>query len=461
MCPVSSRADISLNRFPFLTLGFILILDLASCTSLPAPAAVIAPAAEPRFVPSTPLIEITPRRALVDEKVTIRFLGFKPNESVTLVAEMRDHLDRPWQSYATYKTDDRGVLDIGSQKPISGTYNTVDPMGLFWSMHLFDSGGSEDLNFENPELASPFRMTFIANTDGQAVATTTLTRVFTTDAVSRIPVHQNGLAGIFYEPSGPGPFPGVIILRGAEGGLRADQAALLASHGFASLALAYFNYDGLPATLANIPLEYFETAIKWLQAQKNVRADRIAVVGASRGGELALLLGATFPEIKAVVAYVPSNAPGPAEDSIRPAWTFHGKPLPYVHDYDTIISAARGDPAAAETTSQAATPVERINGPVLLISGKDDRLWPTFQMANQILARLLEHQHPFPDQHLSYEGAGHLILQMVPYLPTTAERSPPPITAYINYYGGTPTGDASAAADSWPRVLAFLKQNLR
>jgi acetyl esterase/lipase len=158
-----------------------------------------------------------------------------------------------------------------------------------------------------------------------------------------IPVHENGLAGIFYKPSGPGSYPGIIILRGAEGGLRADQAALLASHGFAGLALAYYNYDGLPTTLANIPLEYFQAAIHWLQAQENVRADRVAVLGASRGGELALLLGASFSNIKVVVAYVPSSHIGPAEDSIQPAWTFHGTPMPYVHDFgDDSLFAHHG-----------------------------------------------------------------------------------------------------------------------
>ena len=51
---------------------------------------------------------------------------------------------------------------------------------------------------------------------------------------------------------------------------------------------------GLPPTLSNIPLEYFETAIEWLQHQPRLDGGRIAVSGTSRGGELSLLLGATF-----------------------------------------------------------------------------------------------------------------------------------------------------------------------
>src|SRR5262245_47839139 len=59
----------------------------------------------------------------------------------------------------------------------------------------------------------------------------------------------------------------------------------------------------------------------------------------SRGGELALLLGATFAEINAVIAWVPSGVtfwalglaePGDARP--RAAWTFRGKPLPYLQE---------------------------------------------------------------------------------------------------------------------------------
>src|SRR5690606_20354069 len=98
---------------------------------------------------------------------------------------------------------------------------------------------------------------------------------------------------------------------------------------------AYFNYEALPKYLIEIPLEYFETAIAWLQAQPQIDGERIAVGGGSRGGELSLLLGATFPQLKAVVANVPSGlawggfSPDPA-DANKPAWTFRGKPVAFM-----------------------------------------------------------------------------------------------------------------------------------
>jgi len=53
------------------------------------------------------------------------------------------------------------------------------------------------------------------------------------------------------------------------------------------------------------------------------------VLGGSRGGELALLLGAAFPAAFRVVANAPSNVvwPGLSDDSETPAWTLNGKPL--------------------------------------------------------------------------------------------------------------------------------------
>lgn len=450
-----------LLRAVTLSVAICLVLSSTACSSPPTYPLVSAANTSPTVIHSGPYIEITPLDSLADQKLTIRLLGFEPYQEVTLEADVRDHLNRPWKSNAMFKANAQGEVDLGSQKPASGTYNIVDSMGLFWSMHLFDSSGSGDMNLEDDRDPNSIEITFAAKVNGHQVAATTINREIAAPDVRRTPVNQNGLAGVFYLPAGQGPHPGVVILGGAEGGLHSDQAALLASHGFASLALAYFGYDGLPPTLENIPIEYFETAIRWLQAQPAVRVDRLAVVGASRGGELGLLLGTMFPEVKAIVGYVPASHLGPGDNALKPAWTFHGAPLPYVHDFDTIFAAAGGDTAAVQEASTGIIHVEKIDGPVLLISGKDDRLWPSFKMSSEVMNRLAEFHHPFPDKHLSYDEAGHLILMMVPYLPYTAQRDPVNITRYINYYGGTAAGDAIADADSWPQVISFLTENLK
>ena len=51
---------------------------------------------------------------------------------------------------------------------------------------------------------------------------------------------------------GPGPFPAVLDLWGMGGGLVEYRSALLASHGMASLALAYFGHKDIPGPLNRI-----------------------------------------------------------------------------------------------------------------------------------------------------------------------------------------------------------------
>ena len=107
------------------------------------------------------------------------------------------------------------------------------------------------------------------------------------------------------------------------------------------------------------------------------------MAGASRGGELALLLGSTYPDLRAVVSWVGSGLVygGVVSMGAAPAagWTRGGADIPFA-GFD--VSAVRMDAppvaltpgflaALADTARVAAAeiPVERINGPVLLIRG--------------------------------------------------------------------------------------------
>lgn len=99
------------------------------------------------------------------------------------------------------------------------------------------------------------------------------------------------------------------MLGGSEGGLPCDsEPSLLASHGFPTLALAYFGVPGLPSHLRLIPLEYFRRAFEWLGRQPGVDPAKLVVLGISRGGEAALLLGSTYPDlVHGVAEYVGSS----------------------------------------------------------------------------------------------------------------------------------------------------------
>lgn len=418
---------------------------------------------------------VTPSPARVDDPPHIVVSGCRPGQAVTVRARMRDGLGRHWESHAAFEVDRGGVVDVTTQRPVTGTYEDADPRGLLWSMTLVD-GQSAGLSTS----AAPLETEVVVETGTTPVATARVTRYFAAPEVSRTDVRDNGLVATFFRPAGAAPRPAIIVVPGSGGGVPEPSAALLASHGFASLALAYFRAEHLPESLAEIPLEYFEKAVRWLRGQDAVANQPLGVMGGSRGGELALLLGATFPEFKAVVGYVPSgivhagiSGGGLQEARRRPAWTYRGEPVPFLSSRDAgqmepvpptseplpltpIFLRALEDRDAVEAAS---IPVERINGPVLLISGQDDQMWPSPVLAEIAMKRLAQHHHRHAFQHLSYPGAGHIIGQ--PGTPATVTASLHPLAGRWLAFGGNPKDNAAAAADSWPKVLAFFRDALR
>jgi len=59
-----------------------------------------------------------------------------------------------------------------------------------------------------------------------------------------------------------------------------------------------------------------------------------------------------------------------------------------------------------EAVKKAAIKVEKTNGPILLISGDDDRVWPSKEMSEKIVERIKTNEFPFEYRHLCYECAG-------------------------------------------------------
>jgi fermentation-respiration switch protein FrsA (DUF1100 family) len=281
-------------------------------------------------------IEVTPNSAFIDQPIRILLRDFPARQLVTVQLLTTNQSGQISQSHAEFLTDRHGNANLAAQTPKSGTYRYADPAGLFWSLRPAD----------NLSLG-PWHFKLAASVNGRTAATATMERYLLCLGVRQIQVRDHGLCGTLFLPAGKGPWPTVMVLGGSEGGLPyPPAAAFLAAKGYAAFALAYFRYEDLPKSLENIPLEYFQTAIHWLQARDDIRHNSIAVMGGSRGGELALLLGATFPEIHAVVSVSGSGVLwgglGTNSDTGGlPAWTYQGKPLPSMGDVNLTDNQRR------------------------------------------------------------------------------------------------------------------------
>jgi dienelactone hydrolase len=380
---------------------------------------------------------VSPNPVAYDAPMSVRVTGLKAGQMVTITAEVADDARLQWTASGTFVADDQGAVDLSRQSPQEGAWATPDPMGLIWSL---EPSGTPMSTWDYSSTLAPPPLTITVRSDNLVLAQVDLVRQLETSEIADANVSDHGLWGRLFSPVGSGPFPGVLVLGGSEGGISpviVREAALLARHGFAALALAYFGYASLPVRLEHIPLEYFGDAIAWLGAQSGVRSDQFGVVGHSRGGELALLLGTIYPQLTAVVSYSGSGLSMPSPNDVaKPAWTWKGKPIPSFYD--------------PSDWNDAAIPVERIAGPVLLISGEADTLWPSSLLSQVALDRLVAQGHDFSDAHYSYPEAGHLI--QAPYVPTGLD---------LEQYGGTAAGLAAANADAWPRVLQLLNDQLK
>jgi len=414
-------------------------------------------------------IEVDRAGALYDQPITIRVCECPPGSAVTVRATAIDDAHHEWTSHAVFIADSAGVVDLSRHSTQSGSYPGKDAMGLFWSMRL-DDAIVERTPFIKTS-PTPVVVTIKAEQAHES-ASIEVTRRLMGAGVRRHEIRERGMVATFFDHES-GPRPGVIIVSGSGGGLAEDQPALLASRGYAVLSLAYFGIEGVSPDLTNIPLEYFGRAIEWMREHGSVDHERIAVMGASRGGELALLLGATFPAIKAVVAYVPSGViwPGlsrtPSPEAL-PAWTRHGKALPFMPNPPPDLEAWSKPPVVLTPTFHKAMTmlareqwpeieVEKTRGPILMFSGSDDRMWPSLMLADIAAQRLLRKSFAYRFEHITYAGAGHFI--RFPYSPTITEIVHPVVKTLMTL-GGDAVSNAAADRDSWERLLSFLAASL-
>lgn len=265
----------------------------------------------------------------------------------------------------------------------------------------------------------------------------------------------------------------VVLIGGGQWG---DYwASEFAKKGYAALSLPYTHAEGLPPLPENIELEYFEKAINWLRGQEAVDQDKIIVMGASRNAELSLVLASTMPKrIGGVIAFAPSavswsNTVLPYNsDELTASWTYKGEAIPYIPmkklrggDSEKLNTLAYWSAGLEDSIAvvKAIIPIEKIMGPVLLLSGKDDKVWPSASMADMLEERSKAYAFTYPFENIQYDDSGHLI-STDPNQKEGPREGQMTIggKSYSFEFGGSASGDFKAKQDAYRRIMQYLEK---
>ncbi|XP_054423287.1 peroxisomal succinyl-coenzyme A thioesterase-like isoform X3 [Pteronotus mesoamericanus] len=204
-------------------------------------------------------------RCLWDEPVRIIVRGLAPQQPVTLRASLRDEKGVLFRAHARYCADAGGEVDLSRAPALGGSFAGLEPMGLLWALEP----EKPFWRFLKRDVQTPFVVDLEVldghePEGGHLLGQVVHERDFLAPGVRRQPVRAGRVRATLFLPPGPGPFPGIIDLFGTGGGLLEYRASLLAGHGFATLALAYYGFEDLPKDADNINMDYFEEALCYM-----------------------------------------------------------------------------------------------------------------------------------------------------------------------------------------------------
>lgn len=417
------------------------------------------------------LITINPsNKVLAGTNINLELNKLPKDSRITLHAYRRYWYGLCY-SFACFKTDKEGKILLNKNEPITATYTGIDSLGIFWSMTKPTYKNEElPFNINNLDWNTVY---FQLESEGKIISKKDLQLVKTKPGIECEVIKQQDLVANFYYPENKQNIPLIILLGGSEGGIGANEyAKIISLHGYAVMALGYFGMENLPKGLIKVPLEYFYNAIDWAKEKQFIDTNKIVIAGGSIGGEAALLVASMRKDIKGVVAAEPSNVMWQGISNglsglffRKSSWTLNGKELPYLkhNTFSVVKQYASGktqieflkmhEAIFTEDYSEiepAIIKVEKINGPVLLIAGKDSKMWPSYYMCEEIRKRLDSLNFEHPVEYLYYDNVGHKIPS--PELEPTIDYKYHQLAV-----GGTDSENAAAQIDSWNRMIKFLE----
>ncbi|XP_075387540.1 peroxisomal succinyl-coenzyme A thioesterase-like [Tenrec ecaudatus] len=395
-----------------------------------------------------------------DEPVRIAVRGLAPHQPVTLRASLRDEKGALFRAHARYRADGGGELDLERAPALGGSFAGLEPMGLIWALEP----EKPFWRFLKRDVQTPFAVELEVLEGHEPEPWRVLGRAvherhFLRPGVRREPVRAGRVRATLFLPPGLGPFPGVIDILGVGGGLLEYRASLLAGHGYATLALAYCQYEDLPKTYDNIFLDYFEEALNYMLQHPQVKGPGIGLLGISLGADICLSMASFLKNITATV-----SINGSAFSEYRVIYCNQVKIPPLGHDPRRIKVAFSGlldivdirHDIISGCEHPSMIPIEKAQGPILFIVGQDDHHWRSEYYAQLAAERLQTHGKETP-LIISYPGAGHYLEPpYFPMCPASMHR----ILDKTVMWGGEPRAHSKAQVDAWKQILSFFYRHL-
>ncbi|MBM7634863.1 alpha/beta hydrolase [Geomicrobium sediminis] len=410
-------------------------------------------------------IEIQEESTLVTECVSLQIETGDANKSFRIAISTKDDRGHTFVASIDALTDEQGSIKMHN-----------DLMRLIESMRSKD--GKERMFVKHSDAPVTFELELMD--DDKVIAKAMVTRTFLKDDIQKEVIEDKELVGTVYYPHTNDPLPAIVIVGGSDGAHHESAAALLASKGYVVMALAYFGKAGLPKGIVNIPLEYVDNAFTYLKEKTIVDNERLAMIGHSRGSELALLYASSYSSLKAVVGVAPSAVQFSGIQNFqpvaKPAWTYNGESLSYFAAKQTFsdmlsffghmikrkpfsgLEAIERNLADQKQYEEHLIPVEKIDASVMLVAGTDDHVQPAV-FFSELMEKKLQHHSKSKVHVRIQEGAGHFSAfpSHLPHLPQTLGDTN---AAMSMIFGGTREANAEATIDSWDETLTFLEECL-
>ena len=190
---------------------------------------------------------------------------------------------------------------------------------------------------------------------------------------------------------------------------------------------------------SEIPVEYVESAVKYLQDKGY---EKIGIMGLSLGASMSLLGASLIPDLSLVISLSGFDrvfegvlGMGTQYPSGHSSFTWRGEEIPFQPFYlskDEYIAAMKqakeehgeaygrmlwDNSLKKEVNEEAVIPVENIKGSILMIGSATDTCWDTAGAAKRIAAKLKEKGLEAQIRVKTYEHGTHFILpDNVPFI---------------------------------------------